>query len=447
MKTKLKSTVVVTIIVALTLISIVVLRPLLFNDDAVTTNSYASHEDIVIYSPKSYLIEDVPYIGQETSFFCAYASLTMIFQYFKMDTTLNEILYFSGVGYSLIYQDPYPTIIGGFALSQLPADSRFIANLYGLSFDIWYPDDSVISEDMCWQEYWQKIKQNISKNTPIQTSVDPFILPSIKRQFDVSENIWDYFGSGGHSIVIVGYNESNETVCYNDPGAEYFGDADFGMYAWMSLDELKEAVMKTIGAKYLIQSFKKISDPLPHEEAFELAHERNIERLKGNLTAYDKELNKIEGYEFGISASQSFKDHFKKGLKNRFKTIVTYKMDGMQFKRNNRLIFINALRLKIPISFIKSLNPDIRQYDLIAMEKQYTAKYLRDVDNSLNCNYKASLFDQEAEYWFKLSEYYDKFLKRGFLILLPHSIFLMKQMERIVDEIISIEESIIASSA
>ena len=82
-------------------------------------------------------------------------------------------------------------------------------------------------------------------------------------------------------------------------------------------------------------------------------------------------------------------------------------------------------------------------FDRIAMEKQYAANYLKNLEIESNYNQEANLLEREIRYWTQLSYNYDIFLKRGFVLSLPRSIYIMKQMENAIDNIISIEEDII----
>jgi len=397
--------------------------------------------------PKSHLIRDVPYVSQETDFFCFYASCTMIFQYLERGSTLHEVLYYSGVGYSHVHQNSQPIVGGGYQTAQLDNDMDFLSTIYGLSFDSWIPDSDSLSDDECWQEYWVKVKENISHDLPVLTGVDPFILPSIRQQFDVPENIWDKFYPGAHTIVVVGYNETNRTVCYNDPAAEYYGNANYGIYAWMSLIDFREAIDRHPIAKYLIYVFHNVSDPLSDEDAFELAHKRNIERLKGNSSAYDSRLGNRDDLEFGICASKALKDDFARGIKHRIRTSFLYRYIGMQSHRQNRQNIINSFLWKIPYSFLISFNPRENEYGRISLEKQYTAEYLKTLESSQESSHEATLFEQEAKQWYKLSSNYNLFLKRGFFISLPRMILVIKTMRNILDDIISTEENIITVSA
>ena len=59
-----------------------------------------------------HIIDNVPYVSQETGFYCAYACYTMLLNSFEdIDTTLQEVVYYSGVGYSLIYPSFYQDIV------------------------------------------------------------------------------------------------------------------------------------------------------------------------------------------------------------------------------------------------------------------------------------------------------------------------------------------------
>lgn len=441
-----KILIVITILIALSLLSVVIMESLLSNTETPNTDQLTSDQTTTTKIKVSSLLEGVHYVSQETGFFCHYASCTMIFKYFNIDTSLREVLYFSGIGYSSLCQSPI--FLGGYLLSQQPDDIEFLASLYGLSFSFWYPEiDELSDEKQYWPEYWLRIKQNISNDIPIATGVDPMDHPSLQKQFDVSEDAWEKFQSMAHSIVIVGYNESNNTVCYFDPIAKYLGNAKYGIYAWMSINNFKEAVTSNTGTKYLISSFKKTTDPLPKSEAFKKAHKRNIERLKGNFSAYGGIFSKYgENFVFGISASNALKQDFGRGLQHRIKTILFYKITGKAYRRQNRRSSIHCLLNKIPISVSKTISPYESEYYRISIEKQYAAEYLKSLNSSFRCGSEVAFLEQEAEMWSEISNYYEKFIKRGFLIRLPRAILIVKTMENIMKDIISIEESIITST-
>jgi len=401
--------------------------------------------------PESHLIEGVPYVGQETSFFCAYASLTMLLKYFgDKNTTLQDVLYFSGVGYSLIY----PSFLlermpmTGIDCSQSSKDKKFLTSLYGLTYEGWSPKNDTIPYDKCWEEYWARVKENISNDKPILTSVYSYRLSSLRKIMDLPYNLWDLISpdGDGHAIIIVGYNESNQTVCYNDPAVALFGHPEYGTYAWMNLSEFDEAIARTSGPKYAIFTLKKISEPMSREEAFNRAHEINIKKLRGDISLYGNYLvNMSNGSGFGINGSKLLKNDLERGLKNRIKTIAIYKLRGklgIKYRLFKNAAPIIAVFLKLPSNAGEKFTVDA--YHVIAIEKNYTAKFLYKNSNLSNiCEYEAMLFEQEAKYWDDLSSCYSIFMKKGIFLSLPHAILILDRMSSIMDKIIEIQETIV----
>ena len=90
-------------------------------------------------------------------------------------------------------------------------------------------------------------------------------------------------------------------------------------------------------------------------------------------------------------------------------------------------------------------------YENIAIEKKYTADYLREIqslftDDNLTelCKYESVLFEHEAENWTQIAEYYSEFRKKGIFMSLPRALLLMNEMLDVMDNIIEIEKAIIA---
>ena len=61
----------------------------------------------------------------------------MIIKYYGFDTELNEILFNSGVGYSLIYSHPSLNnfLLSCIATSNWKSDREFLAEIYGLTYE------------------------------------------------------------------------------------------------------------------------------------------------------------------------------------------------------------------------------------------------------------------------------------------------------------------------
>lgn len=386
-------------------------------------------------------LEGVPYVGQETSSFCAYASITSYLQYLDFDVDLEEILFYFGLGFSAYYEsgESYFTFLNGVLFTQYPENFNFVTSLFGVTFDMWTPENNLDDHEM-WNQYWTQLKDNISNGYPVITSVDPFSLPSFRMQFDLPDNILDSIPPFAHSIIIVGYDEITQSVCYNDPSTDYYGNPEDGYYVWMTIDELKTAISKSIATKYLIGRCIKVADPLTKEERYYKACNINIEKLKGNPSAYfidDDDLS------LGINAAKDLKKHFEGGILNRIKTKNLLKKTGWNYRRVLLNNWFQALKLKISFKELKSLIIADSPFKLIASEKQYIADYLRTINFDNNAYKIADLLEEEANNWLKIDKNFNKFLERGFLIGPLRGIFSIRTMEKTLDDIIQIEENII----
>ena len=436
-------------ILTISLILVMGITPILPNLSATKINS----SNIATFeTPKAYIIEGVPYVSQKYHVHCAYAGPTMIFNYFGANTTLEEVIFCSGMGYSICYLNKsYQRLpIEGWILSQMPKDYSFLASLYGLSSVYWEANQSVMTNDECWQQYFNRVKQNISLNIPVMTSVDGNSLPSKRNLFNFPEKIWNLFSANGHAAIIVGYNNTNGTVCFNDPISGYYGNPQYGNYCWMNLTDFRNAVEKTKGPKYSIDLFINVSDPLSKAEILEKAYTRNIERLKGNYSAYDaksitKYLAESDGYCLGINASKKLKENFEKGLNHQIKTTRTYKNQGKLGIKYRLIQFICSYFPSI--LELTTYNCEVLQdniFDTIALEKRYVSSFLTNISGIYGgYGIEANLFKEEAENWTKLAGCYSEFKEKGIFTSLPRAICLMKQMGKTMDNIITIQQKII----
>src|SRR5512136_2919391 len=55
--------------------------------------------------PEGYLITDVPYVAQTERNFCVYSCCTMVFNFMGLNTTLDEMLFYGGLGYTHSYNE------------------------------------------------------------------------------------------------------------------------------------------------------------------------------------------------------------------------------------------------------------------------------------------------------------------------------------------------------
>ena len=369
-----------------------------------TVNASNVKKSSTVEIPDSHIIENVPYVNQGDSYYCSYATVTMIFQYYGLNTSLFEVLFNSGVGYSLGYKRIYPCLsIPGVVMSQNVEDKQFLADIYGLNYSYWNFNND-------WQMYWTSVKENISINIPVSTEVWCEELPY-------------YNTSGAHSILLVGFNETNNTVCLHDSIASVFNTSISGAYIFMPIDCLKKALISFNG-KYFFELFEDtIAEPLPKKEAFELAHSRNINRMKGHANVYDKEFIKSNlgrlTHIFGVHALKCIKHSY--NIRNILMLSISGKIKGTD----------NILGLAYWCYWI-------------SVEKHNMSQYLIENANL----HPAALFDAEmleieANNWMLL--YYKNMELSSIPIFrLPAKLLVLKEIRDIYDVIISIEKNIIA---
>ncbi len=458
-------------------IVLLLILSLLFSNIPLSANdNTSSGTSEMIKGNKNNIIEQVPYVSQETGFYCAYASPTMIFKYFGINTTLHEVLFNSGVGYSLVYSPPIlPRLpAGSVGSSMWKADRSFLAELYGLSYMEWRAD-TTLSEHERWTEYWIRVKQNISNNIPVITNVEPSILPSIRNSLIIETNIsdtilekitnriLDLFSSGFyHAIVLVGFNESNGTICFNDPLAGVLNHPKEGTYVWMKLTKFRNAHKRLSSffwqsnLSYLIGTFNDTpKEPLDKTIAFELAYKRNIEKLKGNLSAYDDHVVlDWECTNLGINTVKTLKNHLGKGIQNHITTLILYKstlLTRLFYIQYNMCKFVEKIfSSNINLAYYKSL---LNYFHEIAIEKHNISQYLQknqyhinDTNLSKICQHDAILLKQESENWTKLAKNFYDFLERGVFMTSIYAIPKIKEMATTTEDIILIESKIIDNS-
>jgi hypothetical protein len=428
---------------------------ILFVNTAVNAKETTTTKIDLTVNDDSYMIEGFPYVGQSTEFYCMFTTTTMVFNYYGLNISLLEALYNSGVGYSTLYSlaGLDRCLIGGNGASNWEADRTFLASLYGLSYSV--------AHENSWETFWNKTKQNITQDKAVITTVNPRSLTSIrnavKQKLNISDNIWEkipdfawnlFPSIPNHNILIVGFNESNNTICYNDPSPALLGYPECGHYAWMDLQDFKEALKK-----YNIGVFENITkNPLDKEMIFEKVHERNIELMKGNSSTYDERLiNKSKIKFFGIEAVKQLKKDLGKGINHRIATIFAYK------KLCARSLF--PLSYKIYRFFDIFLPSFLNMTDYhtmanyfcrIAIEKNDMSDYLWEKqyefsDENLSdiCKHDSKILEYEAENYTKLADEFTMFLKRGMFISLPRAILVTNKMAMITDKIIKLEEEII----
>ncbi|VVB62298.1 Uncharacterised protein [uncultured archaeon] len=364
--------------------------------------------------PDSHIIENIPYVCQGDRYYCIYASITMIFQYYGLNTSLFEVCFNSGVGYSFGYVVRYPCLgIWGALISSEAKDRQFLADIYGLNYSYWNVNDD-------WQIYWTSVKENISKDIPVTTEIYQDKLPYYEPG--------DVLAHSPHTIVLSGYNETNHTVSVHDSAAPVGNNTllSSGAYIWIPIDSLKNALVVSSDKKYLFEIFVDTSEkPLLKKDAFELAHARNIQRMMGNAKVYDKEFIR-----------------YKMGGVKKFKPFLgMHALEWLKHSYNIRNIVLFSIYDKISGSGYFSTVSDACWWSYA--EKLDMSQYLREhVDWSINASFEADLLEIEADIWAFLSwKAYELYYTPTFRI--PAKISIMNDMRDILDVIISIEEEIL----
>ena len=396
-----------------------------------------------------HVIKGVPYVSQKTGFFCSYACPTMIFNFFGLNTSLYEVLYNSGVGYALVYPSSNRNYlpIGGTAAAQWSSNRKFLASLYGLSYENWRASRD-LSEDKRWQEYLTRILHILKQNIPIQTTVNQLYMPSIQRVIPaffsnnrvIQSLIFKHLQPGIHDIVLVGFDMKNRKICYHDPQYGVLGSPKEGTYTWVDLENFRKAICSAkIGKKesnYSIEFYKKNPNPsLSKKEIFEIAQKRNIEKMKGNPSVYDE---RYSNNSLGINALKTLKKDLEEGIVDNSSNILS------KFKRTGLRL---QLYYKFRDLFLEHLDDNpafLDGYLCIKIEKEYIFKYLKKNYN-LSTNYfdEKRFFHNESELWGNLASIFSFFKQKNLFMQKSDGKNLIKKMSDIIINLIKIENELL----
>lgn len=382
---------------------------------------------------ETHIITDptVPFVGQGNDSFCVLASTAMQINYLGFNTTLPEILHDVGYGYLRLY-----TIIpgisrlpsGGSGIATMDFSMKFLAEIYNATFR----DFSLEREpdgDSLWDRYYEKMKEIISSDIPIQTGVDPWRLTFYNEHFNVSNDT-----TSGHAIVIVGYNETNNTICYNDPFAAEMNIS--GSYIWEDQEIFKTAVEGTNGY-YKIWVFSKQNDTEKptRKERFEKVHDLNILRLQGDFKYYfgiDIDISDLPlylrlfirtFYDFGIHATEQQRIHVL-GPLQRLRTLALYKQYETML-----------------------LSPYYFYYDVFQQIENVSTYLLEQQNLSPLCLHDGILLKQESTLWKKLVFYFEEIqainMNNSLIKTLMVTNPIFNEILITIDEIIDIEQQIL----
>lgn len=413
---------------------------------------------------ESHIILDVPYIGQDTRFYCTHACHTMMLNYYGFNFTKYEELYLMGGGFSMLYRpERFGIPYTGYGCSARPSNYEAIGEFLGLAFDPFFIN-LTLSEDIIWDTLWNSIKQNISQDRPIMVWVDEIILYLDAQNISISQEFWTFFPiSAEHAVTIVGYNESNNTICIHDPVYSIFDDENKGTYLWIDIPSFELSFHKFtksfpyFPSTYRVKSYKKPENvSYSKEEIIEKVFQRNIKRLQGHHQYYASDTDFPDSFEqtkdqaYGINATKELKKIFGKDLQTQIETIIQYKINNKLGIKNQLLTTIEKIFIQYyqkDISFALELTiPGYRNiFKNIAEEKNTVSQVLNNFSHYSEIYEQCSiLLKQESENWSKLAEYNKILMDAGIFITIPKALQILNEMDHIMDKIISIEEEIIA---
>ncbi|MFW9833585.1 MAG: C39 family peptidase [Candidatus Thorarchaeota archaeon] len=197
-------------------------------------------------------VDDVPYVWQEVNGFCLPSAMSMVFQSMGRDLSLYDILASSGAGFSMISLSigESMTFFPGVLIRQLQW-LEFFTEIQGIEMEVyldsstaygWNAKQMLVGLGFTVTDYAESelltplgvMQDTIDAGYPLAISVDTFYLPPV--DWDIIRNYVGPLevGGVGHAIVIVGYNDTSQTVRVHDPGVgllePYVGYPDDGRW-------------------------------------------------------------------------------------------------------------------------------------------------------------------------------------------------------------------------
>jgi hypothetical protein len=294
---------------------------------------------------RRHVIEEVPFVGHEPGvpIGCGMFSSQMIFTYLGIPITIPEQTYYLGWSSSFGYMPDYNLITD----VSSPGDYTFLGGLYGFNVTFWVPDGkdpySPLNETE-WTLYWNSVTGYIAHDIPVLTNIDPHSLPYYRDVLDIMSE-----EAGVHTIVIVGFDEEEDLVYYNDPVSTLYPGLANASYVSVSTLDFKTAVNRTLYKKGLVWLYQEISEPMDFEERLELAQKRNIQRIRGNFSAYS--LDDLSGTEItsGVDGLGAYLDSITEtwnGWENRNETAIKTLKDSYVYPQILTFIWLQYVNEK-----------------------------------------------------------------------------------------------------
>ncbi|MGY5855246.1 MAG: hypothetical protein RTS72_01515 [Candidatus Thorarchaeota archaeon] len=243
-------------------------------------------------------VTGVPYVWQEINGFCNWASVTMALQYIGIPLDLYGLFAASGIGFSASYLRFEENLMfwpGAFYRQLAPLD--VVSSLYGLNTTMYMDPSTDIgiayhsngvnytSVDG-WQGALNLLKESIDSGYPLLLWVDPYYLPHSDYDITRELGITSAISQSGHTLLVVGYNDTVESAQLMDPGIGAFGDnfgypSDGSWYYDINYTSLRSAWGSLAFGAFLIKPDTGKLDDFEGQLA-----RYAIDRLRGDRTSY-----------------------------------------------------------------------------------------------------------------------------------------------------------------
>lgn len=179
-------------------------------------------------------VEDVPYVWQQLNGYCHWAAISMVLQSVGVPLDLAGVFAASGIGFAafMVRDDAALHFWPGPWVRQM-VPVTIVSDFYGLNLTLCIDPESGLGSDTSQylemiglnyrpltgeSEAFEILRTTIDAGYPLSLWVDPYYLPP--EDYDVVRelNITSDQTSGGHAIVVVGYNDTANTAQVMDPG-------------------------------------------------------------------------------------------------------------------------------------------------------------------------------------------------------------------------------------